>query len=64
MLDLGFDSMKVALLALALEDQIGRPILLERWISNCAEPTGLTVESLHAYVRRVLVGDEQPIAAL
>jgi acyl carrier protein len=59
-LDLGFDSMKVALLSLALEEQLGRTILLERWLSCGANPATLTVGSLHQYVRQVLVGDEEP----
>jgi acyl carrier protein len=58
-LDLGLDSMKVALLALALEERLGRAILLERWISSCSDPARLSVESLHHYVRTVLADDDE-----
>jgi acyl carrier protein len=58
-LDLGFDSMKVALLSLALEEQFGRAIFLEGWMSAHADPTALTVQSLYHYVREALMGDEE-----
>jgi len=50
----GFDSLRVASLAIALEDQLDRPILLNDWIAECSDPTALTVGSLYDYVWRVL----------
>jgi acyl carrier protein len=52
--DLGFDSMSIALLALALEDEFDRPILLHDWIARHTDPTSLTVASLCAYLEEVL----------
>jgi acyl carrier protein len=56
-LTLGFDSLRVASLAIALEDQLDRPILLNDWIASCSDPTALTVASLHEYVWQVLNKD-------
>jgi acyl carrier protein len=58
-LDLGFDSMSVALLALALEDQFSCAILLDGWIGEHAHPAALTVKSLCEYLARSLSPDEQ-----
>jgi acyl carrier protein len=49
-LSLGFDSLRVASLAIAIEDQLDRPILLNDWLASCNDPTGLTVGSLYDYV--------------
>jgi acyl carrier protein len=49
-LDLGFDSLAMARLGLALEDQFGRSILLDGWLSSESEPTMLTVGSLCAFL--------------
>jgi acyl carrier protein len=55
--DLGFDSMSIALLGLALEDQFGRAILLDGWIAQHSHPASLTVQSLCAYVDSALSDD-------
>ncbi len=51
-LDLGFDSMSIARLALALEDQFHQPILLDDWISQEVDPAGLNVASLCRYLEK------------
>lgn len=48
--DLGFDSMSIALLALSLEDELGRAVLLDDWIATHTDPQSMTVESLCNYV--------------
>lgn len=53
-LALGFDSLRVASLAIALEDQLERPIMLNDWIAQCTDPTALTVGSLYDYVWEAL----------
>lgn len=53
-LALGFDSLRVASLAIALEDQLDRPILLNEWVASCNDPTALTVGSLYEYVWEAL----------
>lgn len=57
-LDLGFDSLKIASLVMSLEEEFGLPILLNDWIGQVNDPTELTVGSLHEYVFQVLC-DEQ-----
>ena len=57
--DLGFDSMSIALLALALEDQFDCTILLDGWIAQHSHPSALTVGSLCDYVTRALTDDER-----
>jgi acyl carrier protein len=52
-LKLGFDSMNMALLSLALENQLGCPIALDGWISSHPDPHQLTVGSLAHYVAAV-----------
>jgi acyl carrier protein len=52
--DLGFDSMTIAMLTLALEEQFDCPILLEGWIATSGDPSSLTVSSLAEYIRGVL----------
>ena len=54
--NLGFNSLRMVSLSLALEDQFGRPLLLNEWISQCEDPRLLTVGSLSAYVQEVLSG--------
>lgn len=51
-LDLGFDSMSIARLALALEDQFHQPILLDEWIAQEADPAALNVNSLCRYLEQ------------
>ena len=50
-LDLGFDSMSIARLALALEDRLDQPVLLDDWIAGEADPAALNVDSLCRYLR-------------
>jgi len=56
-LDLGFDSMSMAILGLTLEDEFHCVILLDAWIGQHADPAALTVASLCAYLQESLVGD-------
>ena len=51
--DLGIDSMSMALLGLALEDEFHCPILLNDWIAQHAHPESLTVGSLCDYLHAV-----------
>jgi len=48
--DLGYDSLGIVNLSVALEDQLGRPILLDGWIGGAASPSSLTVGSLAQWV--------------
>jgi acyl carrier protein len=57
-LDLGFDSMSVARLALALEDQLHQPILLDDWIARETDAATLTVDSLCRYLDEALGANE------
>ncbi len=57
-LDLGFDSMSMAILGLTLEDEFHCVILLDAWIAQHADPAALTVASLCDYLRESLVGDD------
>jgi acyl carrier protein len=52
--DLGFDSLKIASLSIALEKEIGEVILLNDWIGAAASPSDLTVQSLLDYVSTTL----------
>lgn len=54
--DLGLDSIKVASLTIALEDEFDDILLLNDWIAAARDPRELTVESLANYVR-VLLGE-------
>lgn len=56
-LDLGFDSMSMAILGLTLEDEFHCVILLDVWIGQHADPAALTVASLCAYLQESLVAD-------
>jgi acyl carrier protein len=56
-LSLGFDSLRVASLAIALERELDHPILLNEWIGRCTDPAALTVGSLREYVWEVLQRD-------
>lgn len=51
--DLGVDSMSMALLGLALEDEFHCPILLNDWIAQHRNPESLTVGSLCDYLHAV-----------
>jgi acyl carrier protein len=52
--DLGFDSLRFASLAIALENAIGRPILLNDWLASTDDPGDLTVGSLLQSIRELL----------
>ncbi|MEK7705234.1 MAG: acyl carrier protein [Myxococcota bacterium] len=56
-LKLGFDSLRIATLAIALEEELDRPILLNDWIATCTDPTTLTVGSLCDFVWHALERD-------
>jgi acyl carrier protein len=49
-LDLGFDSLAIARLALALEDTFAQPVLLDEWLAIEDDPGALTVASLCGYI--------------
>jgi acyl carrier protein len=55
--DFGFDSLRMASLAIALETEFRQPVLLNDWISMAADPSHLTVRSLADYLRGAL-GEE------
>lgn len=48
--DLGFDSMNVASLTIALEDEFDDVLLLNDWIASAHNPGDLTVASLIDYL--------------
>jgi acyl carrier protein len=52
--DLGFDSLRMVALSLALEDQFDRPLLLNDWLGCSTDVNDLTVGSLAEYVYTVL----------
>jgi acyl carrier protein len=52
--DLGLDSMNVASLTIALEDQFDDVLLLNDWIAGARNPSELTVGSLVDYVATLL----------
>jgi acyl carrier protein len=54
---LGYDSLRMASLAIALEDEFGRPLLLAEWISRAPDPDALTVGSLCEYIGEILEHD-------
>jgi acyl carrier protein len=57
--DLGYDSLGVVHLSVALEDRLGRAVLLDGWIGSAAGPSALTVGSLASYLaHHVLTGDD------
>lgn len=51
--DLGFDSLTLSVLTLELEDRLGRPVLLNRWVEQASAPSQLTVASLCEYIEGV-----------
>ena len=56
--DLGLDSMNVASLTIALEDEFDDVLLLNDWIAGASNPSELTVDSLVDYLIGVL--EESP----
>jgi acyl carrier protein len=61
-LDLGFDSLKLAMLSLALESQLGCAIVLDGWIGSHPDPHELTVGSLCEYLKTNVESHEHPVA--
>lgn len=55
-LDLGFDSMTIAMLSVALEDEFDAAILLDGWIGRHRDPSSMTVGSLCRYLEETLHG--------
>jgi acyl carrier protein len=55
-LDLGFDSMSIAILSVALEDEFDTAILLDGWIGQHRDPASMTVESLCRHLEEALDG--------
>jgi acyl carrier protein len=51
---LGYDSLRMASLAIALEDEFARPLLLAEWIARAPNPEELTVGSLCEYIAEIL----------
>jgi acyl carrier protein len=49
--DLGFDSVAVVMLSIALEDELHCAVMLDGWIARHGDPSGLTVGSLASYLR-------------
>jgi acyl carrier protein len=62
-LHLGFDSMKMSLLSLALETELGCAIVLDEWIGSHSDPNELTVDSLCRYLQQTVAGDERRVAS-
>ena len=58
-LHLGFYSMKMSLLSLALETELGCAIVLDEWIGSHSDPNELTVGSLCRYLQETVSVDEQ-----
>jgi acyl carrier protein len=56
--DLGYDSLGIVNLSVALEDRLGRPILLDGWIGSAASPSGLTVGSLAQWIATSTLAEE------
>ena len=54
--DLGFDSLRIATLALELEAEFGEPFLINEWIAGTDDVSRLTVGSLAEYVVASLDG--------
>lgn len=57
-LDLGFDSMKMSLLSLALETELGCAIVLDEWIGSHSDPNELTIGSLCRFLQQTVPTEE------
>jgi acyl carrier protein len=57
-LHLGFDSMKMSLLSLALETELGCAIVLDEWIGSHSDPNELTVGSLCQFLQETVTPEE------
>lgn len=55
---LGYDSLRMASLAIALEEEFGRPLLLAEWIAGAADPEELTVGSLCDYIAEIVEDED------
>ncbi len=55
---LGFNSLRMVSLSLALEEEFGCQLLLNDWIASAEDPRDLTVGSLFDYVERVLAASD------
>jgi acyl carrier protein len=53
-MDLGFDSLRVATLSVALEAEFGELLLLNEWIAASNSPYELNIDSLVAFVSRAI----------
>jgi acyl carrier protein len=62
-LHLGFDSMKMSLLSLALETELGCAIVLDEWIGSHSDPNELTVASLCRYLQQTVADDDRRAAS-
>ena len=51
---LGYDSLRMASLAIALEEEFGKPLLLAEWIARAPDPEQLTVGSLCEYIGEIM----------
>ena len=60
--DLGFDSLAMTRLGLALEEQFGYAILLDAWISSESDPAALTIGSLCEFLSTRIDTDERSVA--
>jgi len=52
--DLGLDSVNMASLTIALEDEFNEVLLLNDWIASASSPSDLTVDSLVDYLMDLL----------
>lgn len=52
--DLGFDSVAVVMLGIALEDELHCAVMLDGWIARHGDPSALTVGSLASYLREAV----------
>lgn len=52
--DLGFDSVNMASVTIALEDEFDDVLLLNDWIASASSPSDLTVDSLVDYLVELL----------
>lgn len=60
--DLGYDSLGIVNLSVALEERIGRPILLDGWIGGAASPSALTVGSLAQWIADAISDEDRGAA--
>lgn len=51
---LGFNSLRMVSLSLALEEEFGCQLMLNDWIASADDPRDLTVGSIYDYVEKIL----------